>query len=120
MIPGELRIGNWYNSVKFNTPVQCTLSDLYDLGANSEGAYSHPPINQMFEPIPLTEEWLEKNPYDQEAFKLVKTGQDNWAVEMCWTGIDKDDEWRVVQIIDYVHEWQNLYFALTGEELTIN
>ena len=58
MKPNELRIGNWYNSVKFNKPVQCELVDLYELYVLSDGAYDVPPIELMFSPIQLTRKWL--------------------------------------------------------------
>ncbi len=115
----ELRIGNWFNSVKFNTPVQCTLSDLYDLCANSEGAYNNPPIDDMFEPIPLTEEWLIKFGFKVEPdddFTIWQKGQ----LEGLYDFKDGTYEYNsTVLEIKYVHQLQNLYFALTGEELTI-
>ena len=56
----ELRIGNWYHSIKFGVPVMCDLTYLYNLSAIADGADDDPPINEMFEPIILTEEWLLK------------------------------------------------------------
>ena len=56
----ELRVGNWYYSVKFNIPVKCELSDLYELCVRSDGAYNDPPIDEMFKPIIITERWLTK------------------------------------------------------------
>ena len=126
MIPGELRIGNWYNSVKFGNSVQCELVDLYDLCANSEGAYSHPPIDKMFTPIPLTEEWLKKfgfKPYKPggNGFRLGKMVI--YVLPLCneveYDSIDFEARTNIMTNIKYVHQLQNLYFALTGEELTI-
>jgi len=71
-----------------------------------------------YRPIPITEEWLEKF-----AFKKVtssafgkSTGVGNILIEHTpsyhWVG------WSQYPI-RYVHQLQNLYYALTGEELTI-
>jgi hypothetical protein len=146
MKANELRIGNWYQSVKFQQPVQCDLSDLFDLCANSDGAYNDPPVDEMFESIPLTEEWLLKfgfgivdhsgthffskdieidngNHPDLYLHFHIKNGE---IVNSGMTSgeIDNEDGYEgerthLVNIIEYVHQLQNLYFALTGKELTI-
>lgn len=124
----HLRIGNWYNSVRFNKPVQCELSDLYDLCAKSDGAYNDPPINEMFEPIPFTKKWSEKlgaiiiksnvHEFPSREINLILTWK-NKTLEI--TKDILDDEWDSVfiEIPKYVHLFQNLYFALTNTELTI-
>jgi hypothetical protein len=134
MTANELRIGNWYTSVKFGVPVQCELSDLDQLCTMADGAYDDPPINEMFEPIPLTEEWLLKLGFEQ-TYINISLGNDYFYIDLnkrnslvirprndlfvgCW-------EWGFYgQIghggiinIKYVHQLQNLYFVLTGEEL---
>jgi hypothetical protein len=76
--------------------------------------YSEPTINSM-NPIPLTEEWLLK-------FGFIKH-----VSQSIWYTLNKVDVWffdgKYVNDIDveikYVHELQNLYFALTKKELTI-
>jgi hypothetical protein len=123
----ELRIGDWYKSVKFGDAVKCDLSDLYDLCAKSDGAYNDPPIDEMFEPIPLTEEWLLKFGFEkilkyyalgihQELFSgLMKFRFDRLLQKWIFSiGTYKD-----ITRVKYVHQLQNLYFALTGNELTI-
>lgn len=71
------------------------------------------------EPIPLTEEWL---------FKLggVKTtdsfGGYLFYYPNCNAMRIKNNEWSSQHItvkVEFVHQLQNLYFALTGEELTL-
>jgi hypothetical protein len=72
-----------------------------------------------YKPIPLTEEWLiefrfRKNKYDirywyYHGFKVKFNSK-------------REITFRVSGVwykIKYVHQLQNLYFALTGEELTI-
>ena len=106
----DLRIGNWYNSVKFNQHVTCELSDLRELYIMSDGAYNDPPIDEMFEPIPLTEEWAIEFGYE-------------CLVEMACDYSDEskyDIEITSVDLVGLmVHEAQNLYLDLTGKELEI-
>lgn len=81
---------------------------------------------ENFEPIPLTEEWLlkfgfaPKNNSSPQTFH--KIGQYNFKVGK-WksntSGISLICCNSLGRHIDYVHQLQNLYFALTNEELTI-
>ncbi|AGO47297.1 hypothetical protein Phi19:1_gp007 [Cellulophaga phage phi19:1] len=68
-------------------------------------------FNDEIEPIPLTEEWLEcfgvLKPEYPYSFEVAIIGGDYRVI---WNGIMKE--------VKYVHELQNLYFALIGEELT--
>lgn len=85
--------------------------------------------------IPLTPEWLQR-------FGFINNHSDNkgtrWAIYVGNTaaiftihindkatfvkyypdGFDNDAYWMPVKA-EYIHQLQNLYFALTGEELTI-
>jgi hypothetical protein len=115
----ELRVGNWYKSVKFGVPAQCDLSDLHELCVRSDGAYNDPPIDEMFEPIPLTEEWLNKFDFIKDdllnrwifrsnEYFYLDAEYSLWF-EGSFTCID----------IQYVHQLQNLNFVMNNEELTI-
>jgi hypothetical protein len=75
------------------------------------------------EPIPLTEEWLLKFGFenDRNGYRLV----DKYSLSI---SCDKDNKLhpcygdRILLnavTLDYVHQLQNLYYALTGEELII-
>lgn len=84
--------------------------------------------DKVYEPIPLTEEWLLK-------FGFVKQkgggmgGQDqwagmaSWAIKGNWLFRGQASCLRLVGYfnaqVKYVHQLQNLYYALTGEELTV-
>jgi len=73
------------------------------------------------EPIPLTEEWLQKTGLEKTSI-LYQKGK--FAIKAWKVGVDI--EWVIfwgdhviLYVKDYhVHQLQNLYFALTGEELT--
>ncbi len=88
----DLRIGNW---VLFGeAKMEIDANDFKDCDANGL-------MHQLYKPIPLTEEWLVK--FEQKDLDLfILEIEVNWNIK-----------------IKYVHQLQNLYFALTGEELTI-
>ena len=114
----ELRIGNFYMSVKFGIPVECTLADLYELCVKSDGAYGDPPIEEMFEPIPITEEWLFKLGFKRWTSKRRDRTYSNGLVIIHERKSGYSLAARYVRYI-YVHDLQTLCYALTGEELTI-
>lgn len=113
----ELRIGNWvYISDKCGyLPIKTDCIDLSDWD------------NDLFAPVPLTPEILQKC-----GFKEVPSIKNKWELDDfigpdlnfyfengelipddCYTG-------QTVMInIKYLHQLQNLYFALTGIELPI-
>jgi hypothetical protein len=127
----ELRIGNLVNRKYFNPqpenknwqlePVEiCALGfGKYNVKLKNGG---HSLIDYL-EPIPLTEEWLLK-------FGFEKTMAWTFAIELkgnnmlvyylgekgCSIGFKSYSEFDC----KYAHQLQNLYFALTNEELTIN
>ena len=82
-------------------------------------------VSLPFEPIPLTEEWLIKFGFEQLTKKSngFKSGSYSYSGKVSlilnhdglrtWTNFWQGNEMR------YVHQLQNLYFALTGKELTI-
>jgi hypothetical protein len=75
-------------------------------------------------PIILTEEWLIKFGFDKKRFNdpldkaICKYVKNKISVQLLK---DKSILYKFKYInINSVHQLQNLYFALTGEELTIN
>ena len=107
----ELRIGNYYhwNAEGKNYLYQIKTEDF--IKGNI----------QNFEPIPITEEWFKK-------FHLTCHIQGNTIIidsfELIWN--DKFEYYRVtmqgiyLRDINYVHEWQNLYYILFENELKID
>lgn len=152
----ELRIGNW---VMGNKPFQVKGSDI-SLYESREKAQLKGVLqgSQLPEPIPLTEEWLERFGFEkQPEFMWLGNGAD-WQPEYPrtyhedyyngefvfrftkWQWLDKEDKVHSEESIEflrtnesyyskiyegniqfnsleYVHELQNLVFALTGREL---
>ena len=116
----ELRIGNL---VDFNGQVETVYAirnsgvDFYR-GKTKKSVIMQSYVWEAIKPIPLTEEWLLKFGFKRFPWGLVK---DNLLF--------KDDlkcSYLILQVgngfevkVKYVHELQNLYFALTGSELTV-
>jgi len=69
------------------------------------------------EPIPLTEEWLFKLGF----LKYKGDNKDFWLNDFEFANDLKWIFWRgnILENIKYVHQLQNLYFCLTGAELTV-
>lgn len=116
MKASELRIGNL---LRFSgEPVAINAGFIHDCDYWNKNPERQDAVSfENVEPIPLTDEWLEKfgfnkfpnqNKYDMDKF---------WACKL-----SNGNEWHFEDlecIVKYVHQLQNLYFALTGEELII-
>ncbi|KKN06715.1 hypothetical protein LCGC14_1074420 [marine sediment metagenome] len=120
----ELRIGNYVSDVHANWDYWAvkTLGEKRCYYGSFMEKYEH------LQPIPLTEEWLKK-------FGLQKNESGHWCnlVESYYCYIEivpfkngiyslgilghYDARLGYTSEIKYVHQLQNLYFALTGEEL---
>ena len=82
-------------------------------------------INQgglAVEGIPLTEEWLLKFGFDENLELVIR---ESLSIEFnedmqasLWAGLYIAGEADSLKI-EYVHQLQNLYFALTGEDLEV-
>jgi hypothetical protein len=77
--------------------------------------------NRHFEPIPLTEEWLLKFGFEWKQIKDVSSYTFS-KLEIYQYSSNNNKiffEYSDGEVeLKYVHQLQNLYFALTGEELT--
>lgn len=70
------------------------------------------------EPIPITEEWLLKLGFDKFSDRVFIL--DSFGYEFghtCRALLKNEDCVVLFPLIKHVHQLQNLYFALTGEEL---
>lgn len=130
----ELRIGNLVNRLGVQTIIKSIQIDSDGLGFVSTPLSGAITINQI-EPIPLTEEWLLKAGFEvgnkvyinAYSMNILNTdfylrpsynGGFYWGFNISNEKIDC--ELNNVKAIQYVHQLQNLYFALTGEELKFN
>ena len=120
----ELRIGNYYqyagNGGIVYTQVQAIKYNQFGLLSDFDGTNF-----EICKPIQLTEEWL------------LRFGFKEFLIDETWYFIKNDFVFEISGIIGfhnynelesicfnenkckYVHQLQNLYFALTGEELTL-
>jgi len=123
MKANELRIGNLVK-----------LTDTYDeievfhLDTDSDRSRINYMGSDNFEPLPLTEEWLIKFGFTQHhgnyyntimMFKSTKASRNEWLLKLYPKELGSASE-PIAQRFYFVHQLQNIYFALTGEELTIN
>ena len=108
----ELRIGSWvFDEGDINTPIQIVCI----MNGNTD----------WLKPIPLTEDWLIKFGFKKQIKKT--TGVVNYKLGKCIISNNRfyipkyndGHNYVDVDLLNHVHEQQNLYFALTGEELTI-
>ena len=139
MKASELRIGNLVKKGK-NKIVE--VDSISELGINIEhdsltlffepfNPFGNGNNNDVIKPIPLTEEWLVKFGFMQYIDFGVKMGTYD-KIPLC--GFTYSIHTKKVMImhkgnsishwldveIKYVHQLQNLYFARTGQELTIS
>lgn len=113
MKASELRIGYWYN---FKGYPFIMTDDSLSLILRIGGEYN-------WTPIQLTEEWVIRlgGIKEDDCVKCYKFGE--YSVCIYDSGISfwvsDCDDCGVEIFIEYVHQLQNLYFALKGNELTI-
>ena len=124
MTASELRLGNLVDLgnriakvIEINN-LSCVVVDLEETQDTIEDY-------DRTKPIPITEEWLLKfglKPnkwFYENSFCIVedKTGDTHygWCMKVQNASHTKEIEFGYFK---YVHQLQNLYFALTGEELT--
>ena len=131
MKANELRIGNLvqYGGV---TAKVCHIEKAF-FYCETELIYFTRDGERGAKPIPLTEEWLLRFGFELEheftnAYKMYTTKHQYDCSEITYS--EKESLLRfsngqekgatLIPHIKYVHQLQNLYFALTGEELTLN
>ena len=103
MEENELRIGNWVLSP---TQGEIQIENGWQIDEGEE-----------VKPIPLTEEWLERFGFE---YSDLNGDSGLWKIPP-FQIYGKYNQFLYDYRLDvnYVHQLQNLYFALTGEELTI-
>ena len=128
MKKNELRIGNWVLNKRYKSGYVMQIESIGEFGVNIELGYDgRSPIIEddcsfnECNPIPLTEEWLLKFGFEKTDshgdFEYLIGRYSYFRGSFYIADCDECGESVEVQ---HVHQLQNLYFALTGEELTIN
>ncbi len=116
----EFRIGNLLNYTTAEGDVLTNVIDWHDLKWLSEDEQG---FNLVHNPIPLTEEWLVKmdfsyinninfySYYINDSF-VIMYGYNNFH-------FSPSLNIAIGQKIEYVHQLQNLYYCICGEELIL-
>ncbi len=117
----ELRIGNLikisYRSNRAESVLESSRVDLSDLAAMQDKE-----TNYIFEPIPLTEEWLLRfglcydTLYSEDSSNCLYYSKDQKVLHIMDS---RDENYSYAVDVQYVHQLQNLVFALTNEELKL-
>jgi|ERR1035437_2221518 hypothetical protein len=135
MVATELRVGNLIN----HGDKTIVVEDICKVGVNAEiDSYGH--CDQIYyilwkdlNPIPLTHEWLIKLGFHDNDYKTGYIGIDVCHTDFVLTKPENEDashagfyRWVYIQgkvhllkRIQYVHDLQNLFYAITGEELKL-
>jgi hypothetical protein len=129
----ELRIGS---SIEYFTPELEWVLKTVDVEDILQHVKSNDFIKEYYRPISITEEWLLKLGFERIEFDDIISF---WTIEFSdgyylefnimigYTSISIKEVNNIVgdttiylkTNIEYVHQLQNIYFALTGEELII-
>ena len=122
MLATELRIGNILTTGNYEVKV----IEIHHLGVQvsdlEETQDTWEPYVDRIKPMPLTEEWLLKFGFEKNEnglFKLFNESEVPILLNEDLNGWTCDGINFSVNGTQYIHQLQNLYFALTGEELTL-
>lgn len=129
----NLRIGNF---VRAKSPEKTEWVEAHKISAHTLYSMEYPTamdfVKPDMEPIPLTKKWLDKFGFDDSEYKEGYTGVDyrtNLIMDFVLTKPNFMGEWQNYYTYDlgqhrfvalhYVHELQNLFFAVTTTELEL-
>jgi hypothetical protein len=127
----ELRIGNYVYYKKENPETIFRIVGIVNDETDSEGK-----VNGVYEfydafydieyilPIPLTPELLEKAGFRKASYYVAAYSREGWGIDVNDEGdhyelFINDEAGYLLGKINYLHQLQNAFFALTGKELTI-
>ena len=124
MKANELRIGNfvYFNHSDYDKTIPRKIN--YTKNPNEIGLeciFQNRIEYNNIEPIPLTKEWLERFGFETTAWDCNTThrlmiGKNDYCIVISSNGFCEVGD-AIVMNMDYVHQIQNLYFGLTGNEL---
>ena len=114
----QLRIGNYLNGKKGPVAVSEIRENNRVKIHDNASSFT---VGTCLPFIPLTEEWLLNFGFERMPWGLVKGGllfRDNIKNPCQELTLEVGNGFSVT--VQYLHQLQNLYFALIGEELTLN
>jgi len=125
----ELRIGNWVYNANYKNKFPTKVHGIDEIGIDPQLEFEdihcsigYESLLSNLEPIPLTEEILLKCGFVNIESKTVDILKFfGGGITVCY---DKVDKYYYIKLhsnieLKHLHQLQNLYFALTGEELKI-
>jgi hypothetical protein len=117
----ELRLGNLVSNM--NPRHNDSILTIESIGDNHEvNVFYRKYLLSELEPIPLTEEWLLKLGFKNNSMNTYNILLQGFLLEynLQHNVVDAVNKvhFNLNIPVKYVHQLQNLYFALTGEELT--
>lgn len=135
MKPEELRISNYVDTGRGYAQIHCFAYTEVRVYLNPTGKQPRRfgfLISEL-KPIQLTKEWLVKFGFEYDEGEIQQGNnlflQCNARINIVYADGDKNcvsiyQDGKLIDlahgIVKYVHQLQNLYFALTGKELTTN
>lgn len=109
----ELRLGNTISRMHDINDSVIEIVDMFTIDWINRN-----PNNETYQPIPLTEDWLLKFGFEKSETGFYTKGRFTYHPEYSWKILENwIKDWVGVTPIIYVHQLQNLYYALTGTEL---
>jgi hypothetical protein len=120
--PQELRVGNVLMYTGFDEgEMRCEVDANYIMWCEDD----NDGFNELNRPIPLTPEILLEMGFEKPENNWMKLQICNDWTYLFWNKLagfelSVNKHSVVLPHIKYVHSLQNLYYALTGEELTLN
>lgn len=127
----ELRVGNWVTSIRSDKPQKVTyissqkVKDGFYNSVSMDYEKENYLLTEHLFPIPLTPEILEKAGFHQRMAEVETWWLDCIEIHLdsvYWYSIDRngEDSGSKFREITHLHQVQNLYYCLTGHELTLN
>lgn len=121
----DLRIGNYIQDEVGSIFLVAGLQEVSIMTTSGGGYFTE----KIFTGVELTEDWLLKFGFQKTADLFIRSdiavSLKNKFLYRNWVATDKEvyekyTGWLpCASDLNYVHQLQNLFFALTGEELTI-
>lgn len=129
----ELRIGNWvecnlgYITLRLRIEEIIKTNNGYAVRMNPNGIHYAEALIDRLNPIPLTEDILTKLGFEKVEYGYIFGSMmlcyGRWLINCPYNYelyvSNKDAEYGIGQSIKYLHQLQNIYFDLIGEELKI-